>query len=356
MDPIAWEGLTIPPRRWLVPDLIPYHVPTMLSGMGGLGKTLLGLQLVHAATTKQRWIGREVQQVKTFGVFCEDDQPELQRRFHDINVATGTRFEDLEDVRLMIRDGQQSSLMDFPSPYEAGTESAFLETLAKECKDFGAQLIVLDSLYNFFYGNENNRVQVTQFIYTLRRLAKHCDAALVFIAHPSKAGISTGDGYAGSTAWHDAVRSRLYLNEKDDNGEKRLVLETMKANYGPREGEIEVYYEAGLLVAREGQTKSDPVYRKAACDTVFMDCLREVRKAGRNPVDANNSKNYAPAMFARMGKPGGFKITDYALAMERLFADKRIEIRTEKDRHRNLVKGIFEAKLELNLGDDLNVA
>ncbi len=354
-DPTGWEGQDIPTRKWLVPGLVPYHVPTMLSGIGGLGKTLLGIQLTHAAATGLTWIGCDVQKARALGVLCEDDAEELHRRLNDINIGTGKRFSDLGDLRLMIRDGEESSLMSFPSPYEAGTTTPFFDTLTAQAKAFGAKLIILDSLYNFFNGNENNRVQVSQFIYVLRRMAKECDAAVVFISHPSKAG-REGDGYAGSTAWHDAVRSRLFLTEEcPENGEKQLLLKTMKANYGPRDGQIEVFYDQGMLHARNAASAApDPVYRKSACDTVFMDCLREVRADGRNPVDAHNSKNYAPAMFARMGKPGGFKTVDFAAAMERLFGDKRIQVRTEKDRHRNLVKGIFATKDGVKLDDDVN--
>lgn len=347
-DPINWQDVEVPVRRWLVPGLIPWHVPTMLSGMGGLGKTLLGLQIGHAAATGQKWIGREVTPVKVFGVFCEDDKDELHRRLHDINVNTLTDFGDLENFRLMIRDGLPACLMDFDGPFGSGTESEFFHTLVQAVKDFGAQLIILDSLYNFFHGNENNRVQVAQFVYCLKRIAKECDASLLFLAHPSKSGISSGEGYAGSTAWHDAVRSRLYLTEEggENDEPKRLVLNTMKANYAPKDGQIEVYYQGGMLWPRNSATHSDPVYQQVQVDDAFLLCLREVAASGRRVTDSKYGR-YAPKVFAKMKSHNrNFSEKDFERCMHRLYDEKRIRTGEVLDAHRKRHEGIVEVILE----------
>lgn len=345
IDPIIWEGLDVPIRRWLVPGLIPWHVPTMLSGMGGIGKTLLGLQLAHAAAANQKWIGRSVEQVKVLGVFCEDDADELHRRLNDLNLNTSTSFGDLENLRLMIRDGLHSSLMDYDGPYGAGEESDFFTEVVQQAKAFGAQLLILDSLYNFFHGNENNRVQVSQFVYALKKLAKQCDAALVFLAHPSKSGISTGEGYAGSTAWHDAVRSRLYLTEEGQEGEeKRLVLKTMKANYAPKDGQIEVYYQGGMLWPRDTEATTDPIYKQVQVDDVFLICLRATVKQKRRVTDSKQG-HYAPKIFARMKDLNrGFGQKDFEAAMSRLFQDGRIVNGPVSDGYKHFRPGIIEAQ------------
>ena len=48
LDPISWQDRPIPERQWLVPGLIPMRSVTMLSGDGGLGKSILALQLIAA--------------------------------------------------------------------------------------------------------------------------------------------------------------------------------------------------------------------------------------------------------------------------------------------------------------------
>ena len=56
---------------------------------------------------------------------------------------------------------------------------------------------------------------------------------MLLIAHPSRAGIETGSGESGSTAWHNATRSRMFLRNADPgrDGPFERVLESRKANY-----------------------------------------------------------------------------------------------------------------------------
>jgi len=49
IDPLALAGKPIPARRWAVRDWIPHGTVTMLSGNGGVGKSLLTMQLLTAA-------------------------------------------------------------------------------------------------------------------------------------------------------------------------------------------------------------------------------------------------------------------------------------------------------------------
>ena len=66
------EGRPIPPRAWLVPDLIPHRTVTLFSGDGGTGKSLLALQLAVAAATGGWWIGREVTPGSVLYLSAED--------------------------------------------------------------------------------------------------------------------------------------------------------------------------------------------------------------------------------------------------------------------------------------------
>jgi hypothetical protein len=46
-----------PERQWLVRDRIPLRQPTLFTGKGGSGKTLLALQLCAATALDQDWLG-----------------------------------------------------------------------------------------------------------------------------------------------------------------------------------------------------------------------------------------------------------------------------------------------------------
>ena len=84
-DPTQFQDRPIPPRRWVVPDWIPWGYVTGLYGPGSTGKTLLAQQLMTAAAVNKPWVGLGVAPIRTLAVFCEDDDDELQRRQGDIN-------------------------------------------------------------------------------------------------------------------------------------------------------------------------------------------------------------------------------------------------------------------------------
>src|SRR4051812_1936270 len=83
-----------PPREWLVEGLIPLGTVTFLSGDGGLGKSLLGQQLVMSAALGHPWCGRPVLHVKAAGFFCEDDDDEIHRRAVPIARHLGVTLQD----------------------------------------------------------------------------------------------------------------------------------------------------------------------------------------------------------------------------------------------------------------------
>ena len=258
IDPLKWQGKPIPRRRWLAPDLIPMNNVTMLAGDGGLGKSQIALQLLIACALGKPWLGVEVPHVKTLGVFCEDDEDELHRRMALILEHYGADFADLEDMALLSRVGLDNAMMQWENQYTAGDVTGFAGQVTNTATEFGAQLVVLDSLHDVFEGNENARPQARQFIASLRTIATETRGAVLLTAHPSLTGRSTGTGESGSTAWRNTVRSMVYLTKPeaadDEASADERVLKTMKANYGPMSGEIEIVWQDGLFVRRHGET------------------------------------------------------------------------------------------------------
>lgn len=269
IDPLLWEGKPVPPRQWIVEGLIPRGEVTMLTGNGGEGKSLITMQLLVATAINSRWLGKAVPRIKSLGVYCEDDPEELQRRSDGILRHHGRSFADLDGMMLVSRKGMDSTMYEAMFNDMVGRPSAFYERVRKTAIGWGAELIVLDSLYNFFGGNENARPQANQFVNMLASIAQEIHGAVVIVAHPSRAGMSTGSGDAGSTAWHNAVRSRLYLHrekpepwvlEKDPKARGDLLLSPMKSNYCAPEDAIKLVWERGCFVPVITPTTSTEEY------------------------------------------------------------------------------------------------
>jgi RecA-family ATPase len=346
IDPLTWHGRSAPQRGWIVPGMIPRRAVTLLTGDGGKGKSRLAMQLQTAVATATRWLGLEVPRCKTYGIYCEDEGDELWRRQEEMNIALGLGMDELEDLTYHSRVGKESILMEFPMPEQTPTPTKLFHWLTGRIIDSGAQLVVLDSLHDMFAGNENNRAHARAFINALRQLAIDIDGAVVVVAHPSMAGLNSGTGTAGSTAWNNAVRSRLYVEEVIDERGKRLILSTKKANYAKLKDAIGIRYAGGIFEATDAPAADDgtesSLYCKLQAERVFLTCLREIRARGQNASDAPNSAAFAPKVFIEMTAADGLLKADLKAAMDRLFADRKIEVRTERDKNRNLVKGIFE--------------
>lgn len=336
LETFAPEGLQdkpVPERNWIVPDLVPCGAVTSISGDGGVGKSLLMMQLMTAVALGKQWIGKPTTACRTLGVFCEDEIDELHRRQTSINEFYETDFDGLDDMQWLSRVGENSLMMTFDRE-DVGTATEFFQQVHNAAQDFGAGLIVLDSLHDLFGGNENNRPQARQFIGLLRTMALDNDGAVVLTAHPSLTGISSGSGTSGSTAWHNAVRSRLYLQRpKVDEGEEvddfERVLSGKKANYAAGgSGTTSLRWEKGVFIADEAKSGIFGTIERRRVDSLFLEALDTLIEGGRDLSASRNSGSYAPKAIQRtpLARENRLKVHQLEAAMERLFADKIIRV------------------------------
>ncbi|MDI1263883.1 MAG: AAA family ATPase [bacterium] len=236
VDPKEWEGRTPPKRRWVVDGMVPDGEVTLLTGAGGVGKTLLAQQAGTCIAAGLPFLARKTEQRKVMLFLCEDSEDELQLRQRDICLALGLDLPELSaNLRIASRKFMDNLLAIWNSNAGSMKRTAVWQALLDDAKAFGAKLIVVDTIADTFGGNEIDRAQVRQFVQAcLGRLAQETGGAVLALGHPSKAGQAIGgDGTSGSTAWHASVRSRLYLQHatKDGTGPFRR-LENRKANYG----------------------------------------------------------------------------------------------------------------------------
>jgi RecA-family ATPase len=325
------EGRPIPPREWLVPDLIPHRTVTLFSGDGGTGKSLLALQLAVAAATDGRWIGRDAAGGSVLYLSAEDDTDELHRRLADILAASSRTFRDLQHLTLRSLAGEDA-LLAVETAVNLATTALFAELEAASAQR-DIRLIVLDTLADLYPANENDRAKVRQFVGILRGLALRRHCAVVLLAHPSLSGLTSGSGTSGSTAWNNSVRSRLYLERVTDNGHEpdpdKRRLRTMKANYGQIGGEISLTWRKGVFVPEDTQASGlDRMAATAKAERVFLKLLQEFTAQGR-PVNPAAGPNYAPKLFAAHPKAEGVTRRGLQAAMEALLSNGTLTVESE---------------------------
>lgn len=330
-DPITLDGKPVPPRRWVVEDWIPEGECHMLSGDGGVGKSLLAQQMMTCAAAGVPWLGRRVRQCKAIGIFCEDRDEELHRRQAAINKALGLEFGDLEKMMWVSRKGADNALVEYEDRFAAtGKATEFFQQIHDLAQNFGAELIVLDSLHNFYPGNENDRRQTMQFVDLLAGLAWDCQGAVVLCAHPSRDGMATGSGYSGSTAWHNSVRSRAYLTRPEGiDGEAdpdARVLRNMKANYGAMGGVIDIRWKDGAFEIDEQPTGIFKGLEDRRVETWFLAEFDKLAARGILMSHARRARNFAVREMEVRAAQARIRTDDLARALQRLLDQRRLEV------------------------------
>ena len=269
--PGEWYGKTAPAREWVVQDWLPKGKVTSLYGDGGLGKTLTAQMLATCLSVGGDWLGEKTEKCRVLAVLCEDDADEIHRRQEDINshyVMDMKTWETEDTLGYMCREGEDNLLMTFDSQ-SIGTLTEFWTNLRDAAVAQKADLIILDTLADIFGGNEVSRLEVRQFVQrALLGLAQAIGGSVLFLAHPSQAGKASGQGFSGSTAWNNSVRSRWYLSAVDEDplvsGRNSLRrLSRVKSNYSASGGETDKILEwhrgAFTVVRSVGDGEIDPI-------------------------------------------------------------------------------------------------
>lgn len=332
----VFAGKSVPAQRWLVKEMIPARVVTLLYGDGGTGKSLISLQLVFGVSATGKWLGMDVPRGPTLFVTAEDEDEEVHRRISAVSQGSGVTLDDLGDLHWRSLAGQEAVLAVPDASKGVMAATKVLAALRAEIMRVRPILLVLDTLADLFGGDEIKRVQARQFIQLLQGLIVGLpwDMSIVLLAHPSVAGMNSGTGTSGSTAWSNSVRSRLYLERRTVKRGKDeppveidpdiRVLSTKKANRTKQGGEIVVRWSAGRFLATAAVAPTRNSDADALDEKTFLDLLAEFDRTDR-PVSPNKSSpTYAPRMFT--SDPNGEQVGVSRLegAMSRLLSQNSI--------------------------------
>lgn len=326
INPADWNNKPIPKREWFIPELVPMRTVTILNGDGGVGKSLLALQLAAASSMGAETLGFKLAMGRSLYIGAEDEADEFHRRLADITASHGRQLSDLCEFRLL-------SLADADATLAAADRGGRIQPtelyakIVKYAVDFMPRLIVLDTVADLFGGDEIKRTQARQFIGMLRTLAISLDAAVILLAHPSLQGMQSGSGSSGSTGWNNSVRSRLYLTRDKDDQELR-ILEVMKANYGQTGKTVKLRWTDGAFNLDDGKPSVGDVMMAARAERVFCDLLSMLNRQGRNVCHVPGT-TYAPAVMEKLPECDGVPKARLVEAMNALLKSGDIKIVSE---------------------------
>lgn len=244
-------------RSWLIKDWIPEGEISALYGDGGIGKSLISLQLAVSVASGAPFLGLEIsKKTPVLAVMAEDKDDELHRRIYSISTSPEYEFSEIGETELYLWSvaGHSSVLAEV----DQGTakKKAFYDRLDKQLSELpnGSKLLILDTLSDVFAGNENDRQSASRFIkVVLHSLINKHDLTILLLAHPSLTGQNTGSFLSGSTAWNNSVRNRLVIRPHEDATlrDRYRILECVKSNYAKAGDYLTIFWENGTYKSIE---------------------------------------------------------------------------------------------------------
>lgn len=340
VDPSEWHGTVAKVREWFLTGLIPHRQVTLLSGDGGVGKSLLGLQIGAASALAIETLGLRPRPGRVLYVGAEDEAEEFHRRLDDIATAHSAKMSELTDLRILPL-ADMDALLSEPDAKGNMKATSLWSRVDTFVQDWQPGLVVLDTAADLFGGDEVKRAQVRHFVAMLRKMAIGRNCAVLLLAHPSVAGMASGSGYSGSTAWNNSVRSRLYLTSGE--GDVR-ILKTVKSNYGKIGDETYLEWQDGSFVLHD---PSKPGVADGLIngrnDKVFLAVLSKLNRTGQRP-SPNKSPSFAPRMIQKHPDAKGAKVRDMEMAMQRLLDSGVIKIVQEGPASRRFSRLIVSAE------------
>jgi RecA-family ATPase len=338
-DPLNFRELQDqqpPERKWILSQWIPRGHPTLLTGRGGMGKSLLIQAVGTALALRREYIGHVPQPYRVLYWAGEDDRDELWRR--QLNICNYL------DVSLAALDGLlvlQSFLgrdMTLAAPvYGALLPTPLMGELREQVGDYKADFVILDTAARVYGGNENDRHSVTTFLSWLQGACGEATPCL--LAHPAKA---EGSEFSGSTAWEGSVRARLFLTNKlpqegkrereDDEGEsldpRVRYLMRRKANYADVNDIVELEYSDGVLVPEEpldapARTLAAPTEEE--CCAVVRAAVRQLTQIGQYGNSSKSTPAYLPKLAKRFNLLGRLSEKRFEAAMTTLMLRQELK-------------------------------
>lgn len=271
------------PQRYVWGKRIPFGALSLLAAHGGTGKSLFAMQLSAHTSTGRSFLGLETERIKTLFFSAEDSTNTIRRRYAAICEADGIDPAEVES-NLIVLDATDAPCLFHEvniTGVRTGEPTEHYAELKYLIETEGVGFLIVDNASDSFGANPIDRQAVTKFIRALVRLVRDAGGAVLLLSHVNKVTSRNGkkqtdsEGYADSAAWHNAARSRLFLNVVEDNG--NLSLGHEKNNYGKKQPPLKLAFrmDGSSLQAIDTEQNEESEANSAAANAMFRKWHRE---------------------------------------------------------------------------------
>lgn len=324
------------PQTWVWDGYIPHGHVTLLSGHGGAGKSTLALQVAACVAMGRPVLGRATERTRVLFVSAEDPADLVLRRLRVICRCLGLPFDEVAEWLQVIdmTEGQpvlyKEQRMD---GVRHGVTTLAYDAISEYVQREGFGLVVVDNASDTFDADEINRALVRGFIRSLRAWASHGGAVLL-LSHVDKATSKSAgkEAYSGSTAWHNSVRSRLFLVQKEPG---KLDLQHQKCNVGPELRTLPLVWPTDEVMQVEVVGGFVAQLESKNDKRALLELIHEFYGRGEWISPSTKSRNHAGLLLVgQKGFPGHLKSADVANVLRDAEREKLLRREEFKDKYR----------------------
>jgi RecA-family ATPase len=329
----AWEEHGEPPRRsWAIDGWLGMGHVTLLSAKGGMGKSILALQMATALGLGLDFVGKVHQPRTVLAWYGEDEDEELWRRQRAVSRKVGRPMSDLRDrVFMESMATEDCTLVAKVHGAAEMIRTHMLTTLREQIGDLKAEVVILDNIARLFAGNENDRYEVTAFMSALAWAAAPMHCAVLLVGHIAKA---QGSEYSGSAAWENAARARLWFTDhppdketdRDEPEDDLRYLAKRKVNYTSRDlCTLRYVDDAYDVVQPEDPTGIVASIKRKNAERRVLDAMQKLIGMGLAPTEGRSSPAFLPKLATQYNLADGFTPAELERGMRALMADGTIK-------------------------------
>lgn len=239
------------PPSFRMQDLMPANEVTLLAAHGGAGKTALALHMAICLAMGLWCMGKDVTRSRVLFYSAEDGADVMRWRIKRECKRLQIDPRALAEYLTLV-DASEANPVLFHEVSNKGAKSGQCsdeyDRLRNMMQSTASEVLIIDNASDVYAADENSRPQVRGFLRSLRKLVMSVHGAVMLLVHVDKATArqgGTSEGYSGSTAWHNSVRSRLYLAQSAVAPDG-LLLEQKKNNRGACSAPIVLQWVEGM--------------------------------------------------------------------------------------------------------------
>lgn len=218
-EPLTFtELLSLPPKRWIIENVMGAGDLVMLYGAPGCGKTFAVIDLIMAACTGTRWAMRfDVLRPLNVAYCAGEGVSGLPARFgaaaQHYAISTLTNFTFFKSIPQLYTDeaAEIVSIRQFVGEWQS-------RQAAGEAKPL--DILVIDTLHTAATAaDENSARDMGQVLHACRWAAQELGCAVILVHHTNK----TGNAERGSSALRGAMDCMIEIRRISDTGTKGVM-------------------------------------------------------------------------------------------------------------------------------------